>query len=398
MSKRSRPARLHTVVRTSVAVAAIGTAFVACSSSDLKVVGSWRTIGDNSALRRTLTCQAWTGSELFVWGGSGLGCPGGGFCGDGGLLDPGPGTWRSTATAAAPSARDATFCTWAGDRVFVWGGRADSCPGVQGGNFFMGCNDGALFDPSTNIWMPLPSAPAEILGREFGTVVWTGRLVLIWGGLRNDSSGALTYLGDGARFDPTTNSWSLIAAAGAPTPRARHSAVWTGTRMLIWGGERSGGVVGDGASYDPDGDTWTPVSSVGAPSPRNAHAAGWTGHEMVVLGGASGTDLSDGGRYDPESDGWRRLQAPSSISPSQHLVWTGSAIAAWGFSSDEGWGALFDPSTNVWTRMGALPSGFVTDRVPESWTWTGSGVLLWGGYSAAEPSLAYGDGAVFSPP
>ena len=38
----------------------------------------------------------------------------------------------------------------------------------------------------------------------------------------------------------------------------------------------------------------------GAPSPRHAHSAVWTGTEMIVWGGYDGTDaLADGGRYVP---------------------------------------------------------------------------------------------------
>jgi hypothetical protein len=38
---------------------------------------------------------------------------------------------------------------------------------------------------------------------------------------------------------------------GAPSARAFHSAVWTGSAMLVWGGRFGGGIVwlGDGASY-----------------------------------------------------------------------------------------------------------------------------------------------------
>ena len=68
---------------------------------------------------------------------------------------------------------------------------------------------------------------------------------------------------------------------------AYHSAVWTGTRMLVWGGY-GGDPLGDGASYDPGSNTWSPIAGLGAPSPRYVHRAVWTGTQMIVWGGRDG--------------------------------------------------------------------------------------------------------------
>jgi hypothetical protein len=51
-------------------------------------------------------------------------------------------------------------------------------------------------------------------------------------------------------------------------------------------------------------DTWTPTSITNAAAPRRDHTAGWTGSEMIVWGGsdfASG-DLNTGGKYNPGTD------------------------------------------------------------------------------------------------
>ena len=34
----------------------------------------------------------------------------------------------------------------------------------------------------------------------------------------------------------TTDSWAATATTGAPSPRYCHTAVWTGWRMIVWGG------------------------------------------------------------------------------------------------------------------------------------------------------------------
>src|SRR5438132_3481913 len=52
-------------------------------------------------------------------------------------------------------------------------------------------------------------------------------------------------------------------------------------------------------------DTWTATSTTNAPSPRFVHTAVWTGTEMIVCGGWDGTNyFNTGGRYNPSTDSW----------------------------------------------------------------------------------------------
>src|SRR5215472_984277 len=47
-------------------------------------------------------------------------------------------------------------------------------------------------------------------------------------------------------------------------------------------------------------DTWAATSATNAPSARSVHTAVWTGSEMIVWGGFDGSvDVNTGGRYDP---------------------------------------------------------------------------------------------------
>ncbi len=69
--------------------------------------------------------------------------------------------------------------------------------------------------------------------------------------------------------------------------------------MIVWGGADPGGY-GDGAIYDPSIDSWQPMTAQGAPSGRSGHTAVWTGSKMIVWGGGSNT----GGIYDPATDSW----------------------------------------------------------------------------------------------
>ncbi len=52
-------------------------------------------------------------------------------------------------------------------------------------------------------------------------------------------------------------------------------------------------------------DTWTATSTTNAPLARYSHTAVWTGSEMIVWGGVGGGDyLETGGRYSPSTDSW----------------------------------------------------------------------------------------------
>jgi hypothetical protein len=64
------------------------------------------------------------------------------------------------------------------------------------------------------------------------TAVWTGSEMIVWGG--ND--GGSTYFNTGGRYDPTTDSWMATSTTNAPTARWLHSAVWTGSEIVVWGG------------------------------------------------------------------------------------------------------------------------------------------------------------------
>ena len=67
--------------------------------------------------------------------------------------------------------------------------------------------------------------------------------------------------------------------------------------MIVWGGFGANGL-NTGGRYYPDIDLWVDTSITNAPSSRFSHTAVWTGSEMVVWGGGSSNGaLNTGGRY-----------------------------------------------------------------------------------------------------
>src|SRR5262249_3506656 len=144
-------------------------------------------------------------------------------------------------------------------------------------------------------------------GRTDHTAVWTGTRMVVWGGRELDYGTYDWVLFDsGGRYDPENDVWTATSLDEAPSARALHTATWTGRVMIVWsGGDGFGGDTNTGGRYDPVSDRWTPTSLVNAPPARSDHTAVWTGAEVVAWGGFSYyRPASTGGRYNPTTNTW----------------------------------------------------------------------------------------------
>jgi N-acetylneuraminic acid mutarotase len=206
--------------------------------------------------------------------------------------------------------------------------------------------------------------------------------MIVWGGGTLVSS-----VNDGARYNPTTDTWTPVTGVNAPVPRSGHVAVWSGTEMIVWGGTTGANTrTNTGARYNPSTDTWTAISTVSAPSERSGHTAVWTGTEMIVWGGAGGgiglNPFNTGGRYDPATNSWKATSTTNApeARTTHTAVWTGSKMIIWGGLSVIGitnTGSRYDPATNFWsdTITSSAPSG----RTGHGAVWTGNEMFVWGG-------------------
>ncbi len=298
--------------------------------------------GANVPAARAGHTAVWTGTEMIVWGGYN----GFTYLNTGGRYDPSANTWTPTSTGAnVPAARAGHTAVWTGTDMIVWGS--------YGGSYL---NSGGRYDPSADTWMPTSTGTNVPVARAGHTAVWTGTDMIVWGGT---SGGG--YLDTGGRYDPSTDTWTPTST-GASVPQARsfHTAVWTGTEMIVWGGfiiVPFYSTLKTGGRYDPFTDTWVPTSTANVPDGREQHSAVWTGTEMIVWGGTTYIypdfyDLNTGGRYDPFTDTW----VPTSTANvpdgrEQHTaVWTGTEMIIWG-------GGPLLASLNTGGRYCACPSG-----------------------------------------
>jgi hypothetical protein len=281
----------------------------------------------------------WTGQELIVWG----------LASEppdtdvswtapsmGARYDPDADVWTPISSVGAPARRFWPTLVWTGSEMIVWGGAQ-----------YFSVDTGARYDPVADAWTPVTSAGAPE-ARHLHTAVWTGERMVVWGGLTVGPSGYERWQETGALYDPATDTFSPTAVVGAPEGRADHTAVWTGTEMVVWGGDRRETCcatlptgVATGGKYDPTLDRWSPMATEGAPSARAGHTAIWTGEDMLVWGGDSTPAEAfglrgDGGRYDPQLDAWRPLSSSDAPAPryAHTAVWTGAEMIVWGGASD----------------------------------------------------------------
>ena len=57
--------------------------------------------------------------------------------------------------------------------------------------------------------------------------------MIVFGG---HGCGGVTDNNDGGMYNPLTNTWTPMTKNGAPSPRFAPAMVWTGSRVLLWGG------------------------------------------------------------------------------------------------------------------------------------------------------------------
>ena len=224
---------------------------------------------------------------MVVWGG---GFNGGGFH-DGGRYNPNTDSWTPISQTNEPAGRWAHTAVWTGSEMIVWGG-------TNGMNYV---NTGGRYNPNTDNWTATSTANAP-LGRIAHTAVWTGSEMIVWGGVGETFNDTDT----GGRYNPSNDSWVATSLNDAPSPRDSHMAVWTGSEMIVWGGVFCCPPIdfNTGGRYSPDADSWTATGIANAPESRWDHTAVWTGSEMIVWGGYNDPDnlfLNTGGIYCAET-------------------------------------------------------------------------------------------------
>jgi N-acetylneuraminic acid mutarotase len=334
-----RERRLARLVRTT-SQCAIALALLSCGTSAQPSPEVFATHGTGTwqALPEAPPGVVFGGDAQLLWTGSvvlALSSQQGGLP----EFDPAAQTWTIVPTNASYPTDSGGSVVWTGRAVLVFGG---GC-----GQEVCSIAESVVPTTGQSTNLSLQGAPAFRWG---ASTVWTGTRMIIWGGVAITTTDDVPYA-DGALYDPVADAWtSMSPAPGPKSAYSDNSAVWTGTQMLVWGGvQRTPGTFNDaapspsGLAYDPSSDTWTTLPTDGQPSSRATHAAVWTGTEMLIWGGA----------------------------PLSGIV--GSVDATHPLSD----GAAYNPATRTWRPLQAPATGLVGPAA----MWTGTEMLVWGGYA-----------------
>jgi hypothetical protein len=285
---------------------------------------------------------------------------------------------------------------WTGQEVILFGG--SGC-GVDDGP----CGSHGVWNPSTGVAHPISLVGAPPFGSP-SSVLWAGTRMIVIGAILEGDSGT-TVVDSYTMYDPQTDRWTPMAAP--PTP-CGGTVVWTGTEMLGWGGPSF-------LAYDPTHDAWSTLPSVGQPTSRGGAAAVWTGTEMIIWGGATllsnppsggpyqSAPLADGAAYNPTTKTGRSISAPNTGLQGPAAVWTGTEMLVWGGYDDyhcggaadcpgSNLGYRYNPTTDQWQYITSVNAP--GPRTGPGAVWTGTSLVIWGGYQALGAAT---DGAQWVP-
>jgi hypothetical protein len=193
--------------------------------------------------------------------------------------------------------------------LYMWGGANSSISDDYVGDTW-------AFDLATNKWRPVntPTHPFNVFEQTMAFDPVANRLVLFGGAARSYGNPDAAWL-----FQPVTETWESVSAAGGPSQRSSQSMVFDPIRRVSW-------VFGGGAyptpgnelwSFNATGETWSRVTLSGAvPAPRRFGAMAYDSrHDIVMLWGGI---FDDNSRYNdtwifrPSSKQWVQLTPPLS--------------------------------------------------------------------------------------
>jgi len=240
--------------------------------------------------------------------------------------------------------------------------------------------------------------------------------MLVWGGhdlLNRSASGTPIWFVNGARYRPSTDSWSPMASAGGP--QYPMQALWTGADIFVltWDNQL--------ARYSAARDEWAPVSLDGLLEPRESPrlarfeaTIAWTGTDLLIWatendGADPGSPFQPNGfvllaRYDPAGNRWERLSVEGAPSPRSRpiVAWANEELLVWGGHPYGGRivsaridGARYNPITGSWTPMSNHGAAEGSEDYSRPSVSTGTQLVIWGSYSAASGNLP--GGGIYDP-
>ena len=325
------------------------------------------------------------------------------------------GRWSTMAPPRPGSEKTWQLAAWTGKWVIAWGSANPCCTTAAAGS----SEHGGAFDPASNSWRPIPPAPVNF---RVESTIWTGRQVLVWGFAHGQAAGYAHNVLWG--FDPATWRWTRLAPP-LIGPRSNASLLWSGTRLIVIGGQAPSAPVEllSGATYDPKTNKWSLLPAiprfVSGPSSKEeavaltpAWAADtlyvWVTRQISQPCGADCRELSarvQALRWSLGSSRWTTGPTPPDGTPvfNSTPVTMGAYVALFGGSSClpemscparlGGTSSLLRTTTGTWSSI----SSNVVLGNPATFTWTGRRLVAVNPYLTSSGYIIGGYASSFDP-
>ena len=285
-----------------------------------------------------------------------------------------------SAASPAPAKRTGHVGVWTGTQLIVWGGQ----DGTNSSGFNR-LNTGGVYTLSSNSWTTTTTTNAPSARRN-AVAVWTGSKMIVWGGDANTGTSATTNVltDSGGVYDPSTNSWTATSTLNAPTARQKHKAVWdvSSQKMIVWGGCNGtcGAYYNTGGMYDPATNTWTAISTTSAPAARSTFIFTQTSSGPIVYGGEDTLNsyLDTGAWLNTSTNTWTTIRTSSAVR--YHMAaWNGTEVVVFGGYNSTGGSIKVTKNYNVSTNAWTTKASTTVARQNGCAAWSGTFLYVFGG-------------------
>jgi hypothetical protein len=218
------------------------------------------------------------------------------------------------------------------------------------------------YDFPTSTWSTIAIGPS---GRNLSGAAYNSAedRTIVYGGNTASGLNAETWM-----YDYNTDAWTRLTANPGPPSRHRHSADYDALsdRMIVFGGNASGGVTGDTWSYDLNLRTWADLAPGSAPTARSGQATSYAGggtDRLLLFGGLTGAGLNgDTWHFDEDSNAWTQRTPAGSPPSARHaasMAYDASSVRFVLFGGQtaaglDGGTFVYHHPTDTWSAPGPL--------------------------------------------
>jgi probable HAF family extracellular repeat protein len=207
--------------------------------------------------------------------------------------DPRTNSWRNL--VPLPAARqNGNGAASIGTNIYVAGGQDAS--GTLTGTLF-------IYNTSTNTWTTGASMPQ--VGGCGGSAAINGRLY-VFSGCKRASAGVQDFAGLLQRYNPSTNRWAVLPSA--PAVHFQPAVAALNGKLYVAGGSNASGAIRRMDVYVPATSSW--FTKTAMPTARVGSAGAFVAGRFHVFGGRNGTTfLKTVEAYNPATNSWGGLRA-----------------------------------------------------------------------------------------